>query len=49
MRKVYILIGTWKSGNKYIAGVFSSRKRAEAFAAKFNEFRTYTIKTEVLL
>lgn len=49
MRKVYVLIGTWVGGNKYIAGVFTSRKRAEAFAARFNEDRTYTIKTEVLL
>lgn len=50
MRKCYIVIGTWNGESyKYIAGVFTSYKKALWFTKKFSEGRTYTIKTEILI
>lgn len=50
MRKVYVVIGTWTDdGHSYLAGVFSSWKKAEWYTKRFSEGRTYMIKTEILL
>ena len=51
MRKCYVVMAYWKlSGNRYLAAVTTSLKKAERYVERFSSDDVcYEIKTEVLL
>lgn len=51
MRKVYVILASWKpSGNRHVAAVTTSLKKAKKYVERFtSDDVNYEIQTEVLL